>query len=605
MITVGFKAGSKGLGLGFGCEGETREGEIWNPDITFSNIDERLEKALGAFRKDFKGGIPSGNLGPIYGDYGSFLPVYCRLQGGRVREGFSDWMKTKKRSLRLIDRDFNNVCKESKVDDMDCLSVKDRHKYDIHPSKGRSRSITLSNIDERLEKVLGGRVSEGFSDWMKTKKRSLSLTDQDFISVCKKSKVDDMDPLSNGTVTHSLPSVHGSQNENGKNRLLVDDFMGANSLNTLKQNMNLSEKQNANHQSIAAASDALKEAVKLKDYADRIQKSGSISEGRSLSFEAALKYLHAASLLESCHGQSEMILQSMQTYRRAAELCAFRKDFKGGIPSGNLGPIYGDYGSFLPVYRRPQGGRVREGFSDWMKTKKRSLRLTDRDFNSVLSASAKNRHKYDIHLSKGRKCEASKSSKSSVSGSQNGTVTHSLPSVHGSQNENGKNRLLADDFKGANSLKTLKQNMNLSEKQNANQSIAAATNALKEAVKLKDYADRIQKSGSISEGMSLSFEAALKYLHAASLLESCHGQSEMILQSMQTYRRAAELCESCAHEYEKSKDMAAAALAYKCMEVAYMRIISSSHAGARKDRHELQRDFKIVPPGEISFLVWL
>ncbi|GFY81369.1 CW-type zinc finger [Actinidia rufa] len=392
MITVGFKAGSKGLGLGFGCEGETREGEIWNPDITFSNIDERLEKALGAFRKDFKGGIPSGNLGPIYGDYGSFLPVYCRLQGGRVREGFSDWMKTKKRSLRI---DTNTI---------------------FTPSKGRSRSITLSNIDERLEKVLG----------------------------------------------------------------------------------------------------------------------------------------------------------------------AYRKDFKGGIPSGNLGPIYGAYGSFLPVYRRPQGGRVSEGFSDWMKTKKRSLSLTDQDFISVckkskvddmdplsVSASAKDRHKYDIRLSKGRKCEASKSSKSSVSGSQNGTVTHSLPS-----------------------------NMNLSEKQNANQSIAAASDALKEAVKLKDYADRIQKSGSISEGRSLSFEAALKYLHAASLLESCHGQSEMILQSMQTYRRAAELCESHAHEYEKSKDMAAAALAYKCMEVAYMRIISSSHAGARKDRHELQRDLKVVPPGE-------
>ncbi|GFY81409.1 CW-type zinc finger [Actinidia rufa] len=400
MITAGFKEGSKGLGLGFGYEGETREGEIWNPDITFSNLDERLEKALGAFRKDFKGGIPSGNLGPIYGDYGSFLPVYRRPQGGRVREGFSDWMKTKKRSLRLTDRDFNSVC-------------------------------------------------------------------------------------------------------------------------------------------------------------------------------------------------------------------AYRKDFKGGIPSGNLGPIYGDYGSFLPVYRRPQGGRVREGFSDRMKTKKRSLSFTDQDFIGVckkskvddmdplsVSASAKDRHKYNIHLSKGRKCEASKSSKSSVSGSQNGTVTHSLPSVHGLQNENGKNRLLADDFMGANSLKTLKQNMNLSEKQNANQSIAAATDALKEAVKLKDYADRIQKSGSNSEGMSLSFEAALKYLHAASLLESCHGQSEMILQSMQTYRRAAELCESCAHEYEKSKDMAAAALAYKCMEVAYMRIISSSHASARKDRHELQRDLKIVPPGE-------
>ena len=129
---MGFKEGSKGLGLGFGYEGERREGEIWNPDVTFSNLDERLEKALGAFRKDFQGGISSGNLGPMYGAYGSFLPVYRRPQGGRVREGFSEGMKTKKRSLSLTDRDFICVGKKSKVDDMDPLSVsasaKDRHK---------------------------------------------------------------------------------------------------------------------------------------------------------------------------------------------------------------------------------------------------------------------------------------------------------------------------------------------------------------------------------------------------------------------------------------------------------------------------------------------
>lgn len=53
----------------------------------------------------------------------------------------------------------------------------------------------------------------------------------------------------------------------------------------------------------------------------------------------------------------------------------------------------------------------------------------------------------------------------------------------------------------------------------------------------------------------------------------------------------------CAHEYEKSKDMAAAALAYKCMEVAYMRVIYSSHTNAKKDRHELQMALQIVPPG--------
>ncbi|KAF7804824.1 CW-type Zinc Finger, putative isoform 1 [Senna tora] len=44
--------------------------------------------------------------------------------------------------------------------------------------------------------------------------------------------------------------------------------------------------------------------------------------------------------------------------------------------------------------------------------------------------------------------------------------------------------------------------------------------------------------------------------------------------------------------------MAAAALAYKCMEVAYMRVIYSSHNSASRDRHELQTALQIVPLGE-------
>lgn len=43
-----------------------------------------------------------------------------------------------------------------------------------------------------------------------------------------------------------------------------------------------------------------------------------------------------------------------------------------------------------------------------------------------------------------------------------------------------------------------------------------------------------------------------------------------------------------AHEYEKSKEMAAAALAYKLAEVAYLKVVYSSHANASKDRQELQ-----------------
>ncbi|KAJ1412647.1 Zinc finger, CW-type [Sesbania bispinosa] len=129
----------------------------------------------------------------------------------------------------------------------------------------------------------------------------------------------------------------------------------------------------------------------------------------------------------------------------------------------------------------------------------------------------------------------------------------------------------------------------------------AANNAVKEAKDLKHLADRLKNSGSTLESTSLYFQAALKFLHGASLLESGNNDnakhSEMI-QSKQMYSSTAKLCEFCAHEYEKSKDMASAALAYKCMEVAYMRVIYSSHTSASRDRHELQTALQMIPLGE-------
>nr|AMP82926.1 type I inositol 1,4,5-trisphosphate 5-phosphatase 12 [Catalpa bungei] len=128
----------------------------------------------------------------------------------------------------------------------------------------------------------------------------------------------------------------------------------------------------------------------------------------------------------------------------------------------------------------------------------------------------------------------------------------------------------------------------------------AANNALKEAKDLKHLADRRKNSGS-ADSIGYYFQAALKFLHGASLLES--GSSEAtkhneLMHSVQIYSSTAKLCEFCAHEYEKSKDMAAAALAYKCMEVAYMRVVFYSHTSASRDRNELQAALQIVPTGE-------
>ncbi|KAL6505007.1 hypothetical protein OROGR_024824 [Orobanche gracilis] len=128
----------------------------------------------------------------------------------------------------------------------------------------------------------------------------------------------------------------------------------------------------------------------------------------------------------------------------------------------------------------------------------------------------------------------------------------------------------------------------------------AANSALKEAKDLKHLADRLKNSGS-TESNGFYFQAALKFLHGASLLEA--GSSESTkhnesMHSMHIYSSTAKLCEFCAHEYEKSKDMAAAALAYKCVEVAYLRVVYSSRNTASRDKNELQVALQIVPTGE-------
>ncbi|XP_042754011.2 cysteine-tryptophan domain-containing zinc finger protein 7 [Lactuca sativa] len=119
----------------------------------------------------------------------------------------------------------------------------------------------------------------------------------------------------------------------------------------------------------------------------------------------------------------------------------------------------------------------------------------------------------------------------------------------------------------------------------------ATTSALREATNLKHTADRVKNGGSSLESRGLYMQAALKFLHVASVFESCHketGRYGDMIQSVSIYGSTAKLCEYCAHEYERTKEMGTAALAYKCMEVAYMKVIYSSHATATKDVNELQ-----------------
>ncbi|KAG7591006.1 hypothetical protein ISN45_Aa01g000810 [Arabidopsis thaliana x Arabidopsis arenosa] len=128
-----------------------------------------------------------------------------------------------------------------------------------------------------------------------------------------------------------------------------------------------------------------------------------------------------------------------------------------------------------------------------------------------------------------------------------------------------------------------------------------ASNSIKEATDLKHMADRLKNAVSNHESTGVYFQAALKFLHGASLLESSgidNATHKTIARSKDIYGSTAKLCEFCAHEYEKNKDMGAAALAYKCMEVAYLRITYTSHGNIRRCRYELQAALQVIPSGE-------
>ncbi|KAK8635093.1 hypothetical protein V6N13_022970 [Hibiscus sabdariffa] len=133
-----------------------------------------------------------------------------------------------------------------------------------------------------------------------------------------------------------------------------------------------------------------------------------------------------------------------------------------------------------------------------------------------------------------------------------------------------------------------------------NFSYQTANNALNDAEKLRNYADHLKSSGFVFESNEIYFKAALKFLGAAAGLETINSESGRHgdTNQMQVYSSATKLCKMCAQEFEKSGEMAAAALAYKCMEVAYMRVVYCKNSTSCCDRNELQAALHMAPQGE-------
>ncbi|MCO5596065.1 hypothetical protein L7F22_050123 [Adiantum nelumboides] len=113
--------------------------------------------------------------------------------------------------------------------------------------------------------------------------------------------------------------------------------------------------------------------------------------------------------------------------------------------------------------------------------------------------------------------------------------------------------------------------------------------ALREATKLKHKANSLQ--GQERAGTALYLQAALKFLQAAYMLESEaseHLDKRTGPHPVQIYADTATLCEYCASTYERSKDLAVAALAYKCAGVARMRVVQAKSSLISRCRAEVQ-----------------
>ncbi|CAN8275041.1 unnamed protein product [Cochlearia groenlandica] len=131
-------------------------------------------------------------------------------------------------------------------------------------------------------------------------------------------------------------------------------------------------------------------------------------------------------------------------------------------------------------------------------------------------------------------------------------------------------------------------------------SYQAANDSLQKAEKLMELADCLKRSGFDHKYKKANFKAALKFLRGASLLEMC--STEKVeggkMSHVEAFRTAAKLSESCAQQYEANQEMATAALSYKCMEVACMRVVYGRSPGLSGELNELQKIVQMTPEGE-------
>ncbi|KAA8545632.1 hypothetical protein F0562_020416 [Nyssa sinensis] len=190
-------------------EGEVCFSEDDDQDLSY-NIDERIEKVLGHFRKDFEGLVSVKSSGSKFGGHGSFLPIV------------SVSSEAKAKTCRAVQED-NDFASTRRSREVKCMA---NHNVSITSQSTCSRKSEVGgdvevqdfsyNIAERIEKVLGhlrkdfeGLVSVenlgskfgGYGSFLPVDKRSIGKEEENVSAstlkkklqtTCRKRKVGDV-----------------------------------------------------------------------------------------------------------------------------------------------------------------------------------------------------------------------------------------------------------------------------------------------------------------------------------------------------------------------------------------------------------------------------
>ncbi|XP_065863992.1 cysteine-tryptophan domain-containing zinc finger protein 7-like isoform X2 [Euphorbia lathyris] len=283
-------------------------------------------------------------------------------------------------------------------------------------------------------------------------------------------------------------------------------------------------------------------------------------------------------------------------------LAHFQRDFEGEVSTMELVAKYGQYGSFLHSYTPsfPRSSprshpKTQERNCSTQKTAHESPTSILKVMTSfpVPGGAIVSPFHENLHCLKNLQNDTSRTTKRrflvSVKKKKNiCMMRRNLKELHDDQNGLDSTRN-DEDSSGSG----LKKDETLRDYADIYAPIPAysqtATINLEKAKTLRDYADMLKGLGFGLQSNGTNFRAARKFLYGASLLEASNEvgrQGEMT--QIQAYSITAELCECSAVEYERRCKMAAAALAYKCLEVALRRIVYCKNSMLSSDRNEFK-----------------